>query len=86
VLAGQNNLGGTWTSSVGNGFMVLNGTGISGTVNIQANGKNSSGTASISGNTLNIYITSGQFSGQQFAYRIVTNKLLQGDGENFSRY
>jgi hypothetical protein len=85
VLYGQNNIGGTWTSSVGNGFMVLNGNGSSGSVTIQANGKNSMGSASISGNTLNIYITSGQFSGQQFAYRIVSNKLIQGDGENFRK-
>jgi ankyrin repeat protein len=86
VLAGTNNIGGSWSSSVGNGVMVLNGNGSSGTVSIQANGKYSTGSASISGNTLNLHITSGQFSGQQFAYRIVNNKLIQGDGENFSRY
>lgn len=87
VLAGQNNIGGTWNSSVGTGnFMVLNGTGSSGTVSIQAFGKLSTGTASISGNSLNLYITSGEFKGEQFRYTIVTNKLIQGNGENFSRY
>jgi hypothetical protein len=86
VLAGTNNIGGTWPSSVGNGVMVLNGNGTSGTVSIQANGKYSTGSASISGNTLNLHITSGQFSGQQFTYRIVNNKLIQGNGESFSRY
>ncbi|GBU28744.1 hypothetical protein R84B8_02304 [Treponema sp. R8-4-B8] len=86
VMSGTNNIGGTWNSSVGNGFMVLNGNGSSGSVNIQANGKNSSGTATISGNSLHLYITDGQFKGQQFKYTIVTNKLIQGDGENFSRY
>jgi hypothetical protein len=85
VLSGPNNIGGTWTGSVGNGFMVLNGNGSSGSVNIQANGKASTGTVTISGNNLNIYITSGQFAGQQFRYTIVTNKLIQGDGENFRR-
>jgi hypothetical protein len=85
VLSGANNIGGTWTSSVGNGFMVLNGNGSSGSVNIQVNGMLLTGTATISGNSLNLYITSGQFAGQQFRYTIVTNRLIQGDGENFSR-
>jgi hypothetical protein len=86
VLSGANNIGGTWTSSVGRGnFMVLNGNGSSGTVNVQANGIASTGTVTVSGNTLNIYITSGQFAGQQFRYTIVSNRLIQGDGENFSR-
>ena len=81
--AGQSDsLYGTWNSSMDNGFMVINGSSVS----IQANGKISMGTLSVSGDTLNIYITSGQFAGQQFAYRIVNSKLLQGDGENFSRY
>jgi len=87
VMSGTNNIGGTWTSSVGKGnFIVLNGTGTSGSVNIQINGKSMSGTASISGNTLDLYITSGEFKGQQFRYTIVSNKLIQGDGENFNRY
>jgi len=86
-MSGTNNIGGTWTSSVGKGnFIVLNGTGTSGSVNIQINGKSMSGTASISGNTLDLYITSGEFKGQQFRYTIVSNKLIQGDGENFNRY
>jgi len=87
VMNGTYNIGGTWNSSVGKGnFMVLNGTGSSGSVNIQINGKSMTGTASISGNNLDLYITSGEFKGQQFRYTIVTNKLIQGDGENFSRY
>ena len=87
ATAGQNSIYGTWNSSIGTGnFMMLNRTGTSGDVTLMSNGKRSSGTVSISGNILNIYIASGQFSGQRFAYRIVTNKLIQGDGENFSRY
>jgi hypothetical protein len=87
VMAGSNNIGGTWNSSVGRGnFMILNGNGLNGTVNIQLNGKTMTGTASISGNYLNLYITSGELKGQQARYTIVTNKLIQGDGENFSRY
>jgi len=87
ALGGPNSINGTWNSSVGTGnFMVLNGNGTSGSVTLMVNGNRMSGTATISGNILNLYITSGVLSGQQFQYTIVTNKLLQGPGENFSRY
>ena len=87
LSGGANNIGGTWRGSVGSATMVLNGNGAaSGSVIINVNGKQMTGTATVSGNSLNLYITSGEYSGQQFRYTIVTNKLIQGDGENFSRY
>jgi hypothetical protein len=79
---GANSLGGAWSGSVG-GSLIL-------TRNIaqfkDSNGNTSSGTATISGNYLNLYFTSGPLAGYEFRYTIVSSKLLQGSGENFSRY
>jgi hypothetical protein len=86
-MGGAKDLGGMWYSSVGrNYWMNLTGSGLSGSVILNANGRQSIGQASISGDQLNLYITAGPFVGQQFSYTIVNNKLLQGSGENFYRY
>ena len=86
---GANSLGGVWNGSVGGSYGGSYGGSLILTRNIvqfkASNGNTSTGTATISGNYLNIYFTSGQLAGDQFRYTIVTNKLIQGDGENFSR-
>jgi hypothetical protein len=81
-MFGENSIGGVWRGSIGDSSMILGGS----IVQVKVNGVTSTGTATISGNYLNLYFTSGPLAGDQFRYTIVTDKLIQGDGENFSRY
>ena len=81
-MFGANSIGGTWSGSAG-GYLTLGG---SIAQFKDSNGNTSTGTPTISGNYLNLYFTSGPLSGYEFRYTIVSSKLLQGSGENFSRY